>query len=136
MSDNIPTTTPRRPGRPFGSKSKSKVLRVDEFLSEAGINPVEKLMKLMPELEPKEQARVWLELQSYCTAKSKDAESQLIVNKYQTLVQVLGAEKIAALESGKPTETLEMRMLDKLSKESPQIYEALLLNKALPKEGK
>ena len=135
---NLPTipapkrNSGRNGGRPLGSKTKSKLLRVEDLLSEKGINPVEEMLALIPSLEPRDQIKVWQDLLSYTQAKPRDTESQLIVQKYELLVQVLGADKLAALESGKPIETLETKMLDRLSKDAPDVYEAILLDRPLP----
>jgi len=61
-------------GRPKGAKNHSKVLRVAEVLSRAGINPAEEIMKLLPLLEVRDQVRTWQELQSYCEAKPREVE--------------------------------------------------------------
>lgn len=62
-------------GRKPGTPNKKTVLKVEEILSTAGINPIEKVLQLITELEPRDQVKYWLELQSYCEAKPKEAEN-------------------------------------------------------------
>lgn len=52
-------------GRKKGSVNKRTLLRVDEVLSARGLNPVEEILKLMPDLPPVEQARQWHEILKY-----------------------------------------------------------------------
>lgn len=59
---------PRSSGRPPGAKSKTSMKRVADLLSEAGKHPVEEILKLMNELDAKEQATMWLHLLKYCEA--------------------------------------------------------------------
>lgn len=61
-------------GRKRGTPNKNKLLRVADVLSEAGKSPVEELLLLIPKLQPHYQAKVWLELLSYCQAKPKEVE--------------------------------------------------------------
>lgn len=64
------------PGRPKGSKNKVKILRVDEALAELGIEPVHQLIRIIGEkkLAAKDEARIWMELLSYCHPKPRDIE--------------------------------------------------------------
>lgn len=59
------------PGRPKGSKNKKRVLRVEATLVEKGINPIEEILKLLPELEAEERAEVLLKLVPYYQAPLK-----------------------------------------------------------------
>lgn len=56
-------------GRKKGSLNKSKILKVSDYLASNDINPVAKLMLLIPQLEPRDQAKIWMDLVSYCQAK-------------------------------------------------------------------
>jgi hypothetical protein len=59
-------------GRKKGTPNKTKLLRVADFLAEKSLNPVDEIMALMPDMRPEAQAKVWLELLSYCQAKPKE----------------------------------------------------------------
>lgn len=59
-------------GRQKGTKNKRSLFSVMETLIIAGSNPVQELLRLIPVLEEKEQAKVWLELLSYTQGKPKD----------------------------------------------------------------
>jgi hypothetical protein len=57
-------------GRQKGVPNKRNNLSVSKFLSDKGVVPVEEIWKLMPELKPEEQAKVWLKLQEYIEPKA------------------------------------------------------------------
>lgn len=61
-------------GRKKGTPNKKKVLKVADVLAEKGINPVEKILEQLPYLDPKDQVKAWLELQSYTEAKPREVE--------------------------------------------------------------
>lgn len=63
---------PRPPGagRQKGRPTKKRVLKVHEVLEKNNKDPVVELLALIPQLKPHEQAKVWLELQSYIQGKS------------------------------------------------------------------
>src|SRR5258706_15597722 len=68
-------------GRPFGSKSQKTLLRVKEILLKKGINPIEKLLELLPLMRPKDQAAVWRDILGYVDVKRgtvapKDADEK------------------------------------------------------------
>lgn len=54
-----------------GQKQQRTVIRkkVTEILAEAGVHPVTELMKLIPQLTPKDAARVWSDLLQYVEPK-------------------------------------------------------------------
>lgn len=62
---------PANSGIKKGQKQTRTIVKkqVHELLSLSGKHPVTELMKLMPELAPKEQSRVWLELLQYVSPK-------------------------------------------------------------------
>lgn len=66
---------PANAGRKKGSKNKKKLLRVAELLAEKDINPVDKVLRLIEHMEPKDAAKAWLELLSYCQTKAREDES-------------------------------------------------------------
>jgi hypothetical protein len=63
---------PAGSGRKKGTPNKTKLVRVADLFAEQGINPVDKVMELLPDMRPEAQAKVWLELLSYCQAKPKE----------------------------------------------------------------
>lgn len=63
---------PGQSGNPAGGP-KRKLERVQDVLAEAGKHPVRELLALMPELRPREQAEIWVQLLSYIEAKPKEA---------------------------------------------------------------
>lgn len=65
---------PANSGRKKGVRNKSKIARVQDVLDENKLNPVQALLDLLPHLEPKDQARVWSDLLTYCEAKPKTFE--------------------------------------------------------------
>lgn len=68
---------PRHPdaGRKPGTKNKKTVLRVRDVLSERDINPAQKILDLIPILEPEEQLKAWGLLLSYCEVKPSENEN-------------------------------------------------------------
>lgn len=62
------------PGRRPGSKNKKKIVKVADLLAEKEINPVEKILALIPSLDPQDQVKSWLDLLSYCQSKPKAVE--------------------------------------------------------------
>jgi hypothetical protein len=115
-------------GRKVGQVAKTKNLKMKDLLDSKDINPVEKLLELLPDLEKKDQAKIWLDISSYCYTKPRDSETQIIVDKFLQIVNVLGPEKVDAIASGITIDSLETRMLQKLSKEQPELYKTLLLS--------
>lgn len=55
-------------GRLPGSINKIKPLKVEEILLELGIDPVQKLVELLPMLKPIEQCQMLMGLLKYCYA--------------------------------------------------------------------
>lgn len=62
---------PANSGIKKGQKQTRTLVKkqVHDLLALSGKHPVTELMKLMPELPPKEQARVWLDLLGYVAPK-------------------------------------------------------------------
>jgi hypothetical protein len=67
---------PRPPnaGRKKGVPAAKRTLRVGEILATLGINPIEKLLELIPKLPEELQAKYWMELQTYIQSKSAKSE--------------------------------------------------------------
>jgi hypothetical protein len=127
MSDVIEQPK-RKQGRPPGSKNKSSILKVDEVMSDMKLHPVREALKLLPQLDAKDQVKFWLELHSYVEAKPKDSETQAMADNYRQLVANLGPERVEALANGLVVDSMELRMLNKLAKADPALYKQLLLD--------
>ena len=56
-------------GRPKGVRNRISLQKVDEYLAERGINPIEEILKLLPMLDPREQVKVWGGLLPYLYRK-------------------------------------------------------------------
>lgn len=67
---------PWKPGQSGNPKGRPKKLipRVDEILAKQKINPVDEILALMPQLKPRDQAEIWLQLIAYCQAKPQKSE--------------------------------------------------------------
>jgi hypothetical protein len=86
---------PRPPtaGRKKGTPNKATLLKVEEVLAQKGINPVEEILALIPDLPPVAQAKTWLELLQYTQAKKRED----IVIQAEASPR-LTAEQLAALK--------------------------------------
>jgi hypothetical protein len=62
---------PGQSGNPNG-RPKKLLLSVDAMCAKDGKHPYTELMLLLPDLRPREQAEIWLQLLSYCQGKPKD----------------------------------------------------------------
>lgn len=72
---NLKPWKPGQSGNPAGRR-KHDLSRIAELLSKDGKHPYIELMKLLPQLRPKEQADIWLQLLSYCFAKPKEEDKE------------------------------------------------------------
>lgn len=67
---------PPNSGRQKGTPNKSKVLRVEDYLAEKGINPIVKVIEILEDPNTDmcdyDRARVWIALQSFCQAKPRE----------------------------------------------------------------
>ncbi|WP_413581091.1 hypothetical protein [Bdellovibrio sp. HCB288] len=68
---------PRPPnaGRKKGSPNKRTTMKVLEVLTEREVNPTEKILDLIPLLDPQDQLRAWCFLISYSQAKPNEIEA-------------------------------------------------------------
>lgn len=64
---------PLNSGRKLGVKNKKRIIKAADVLASKDINPVEEMLKLMPELSPRDQIETWKFLLSYIEAKPKDS---------------------------------------------------------------
>ncbi len=82
---------PPGPGRPKGSSNRTSGVVLD-ILTKAGIEPVERLLALMPQLEPNEQATVLMKLLTFCYPTLKAIEVQKDINQKITVTTANVAE--------------------------------------------
>ena len=64
---------PEGSGRRKGQKSKNRLLRIEEYLAENKINPIQEIITLIPSLDPEDQVKTWLQLQAYLQPKASEA---------------------------------------------------------------
>lgn len=63
---------PVNSGRKKGVTNKSKPLKkAKAILEEAGLNPIEEAIKLLPLLSPRDQINAWFEIHSWTESKPK-----------------------------------------------------------------
>lgn len=67
---------PEGSGRKKGTPNKKKLIKAVDFLSEKDINPVQKILDLIPLLDAKEAVDAWFDLLSYCQGKPKEVEEE------------------------------------------------------------
>lgn len=70
------------------------------MLKSDGKHPYTELMKLMPDLKPKEQAQVWIELLAYCQAKPKDYDEEKAI--IEDLKKLSTSELLAMVKANLP----------------------------------
>lgn len=99
-----------------GQQQKRTLLKVEDFLCEQGIHPVERILALLPALEPMEAVRTWMELLKYCAPTFKPIESiplPIPDNDIKTL-EATSTEDLLALEEQQSNEpTNQTRALEK-----------------------
>lgn len=61
-------------GRKPGVANKKKILKANEVLSNKDINPTEEILKLIPDLNARDQVETWKFLLSFLEAKPKSVE--------------------------------------------------------------
>lgn len=62
-------------GRKPGVRNHGVVPKIDQVLIDRKINPLLEILRLLPELEDREQADVWIKLLPYIYPKKKDVEA-------------------------------------------------------------
>ena len=60
------------PGRKPGSKNKASIKRVSEILAEQNINPVDEILKLLPQVKPETAIKTWETLLAYTQPKPRE----------------------------------------------------------------
>lgn len=85
-----PIGLPKTGGRQLGTPNK-KTLVLQEVLEAAGLNPAEKLCELLPQLQPREQAYVLMNLLGYIYPRRRSVEIQPSVDYYQSFGEIAAA---------------------------------------------
>ncbi len=104
-----PPGHPKSGGRQVGTPNRSKILRVEEYLTSKGIHPVQRILDLLPTLDPADQVKTWLHLIKYIEPELKPAEALLNVTpsfEEQAVLQASDEELLAleaSNENGSPT---------------------------------
>lgn len=65
---------PANAGRKPGSRNKKTIVKASVILAEREINPTDEILKLIPQLNPKDQVATWQYLHSYLESKPKQIE--------------------------------------------------------------
>lgn len=80
MNELAPKKQPGRPkgipktgGRKIGSRNQNRMLLIQE-LAEHGIQPVLKILELLPKVDDEKQLDVWLKLMSFCYPQFRQVE--------------------------------------------------------------
>lgn len=97
-------TRPVGSGRKKGTPNRKRVPKVQDFLTERDINPAEEIIKLIPNLETKDQVAAWFELLSYIDSKPKAIGQQSGESTY--FGEDLTIEDILAITNEIPTPRL------------------------------
>jgi hypothetical protein len=71
---------PKTPGsgRKKGSLNKRTRFNVATILEQIGVSPVDEVLRILPVLEPRDQVRVWMQLQEYLEPKAVVAVDSII----------------------------------------------------------
>jgi hypothetical protein len=88
-------------GNPSG-RPKRILPRIDEILKSKNLEPLHELLQVLPNLKPRDQAQVWLEILSYCHAKPKptvEVESDPLKDVPTDELVRMVKEKLPELES-------------------------------------
>lgn len=96
---NLKSWQPGSSGNPSG-RAKKLINRVDEVLFKHGKHPIEELLKLIPELKPREQAQVWLDILPYVQAKPKDYDDEKAI--IEDLKKLSTSELFAIVKANHP----------------------------------
>lgn len=92
--------TPWKPGQSGnpGGRQKRLFPRVDEMLKQHGKEPIAELLKLLPQLHVRDQAKLWLEILPYVHAKVKPMEE----NEENELEKMTTAELVQLVKDKLP----------------------------------
>jgi hypothetical protein len=74
--------SPKTGGRLPGSPNKNTLLLIGE-LREKGIEPIDRIMELLPKVSEEKQLEVWLKLVNFCYPQFRQVEVQGQINTVQ-----------------------------------------------------
>jgi hypothetical protein len=86
-------------GKKKGSKHKKTLLKVEEYLAQQNIHPVQKILDLMPSLQPSDQLEAWLNLMKYWVPVIKPVEATPAPNPQQTNFQSIDNNTLKVISS-------------------------------------
>jgi hypothetical protein len=110
MKHKFPVGHPRYGGRKKGSRTYKRALQtIEKALLEQNRNPIKEVIRLIPELNPNEQVKVWLEILTYIVPKPKAVE----VDDTEEEVEVSPAVDITQIDT---EELLKVLPVDALTK--------------------
>lgn len=84
-------------GRKKGQPNRITLLRVEDFLNTKGIHPVQKILDLLPTLDPADQVKTWLHLMKYVEPELRPTEALLNVtpeDTHQTYLEAQTTEQL------------------------------------------
>ena len=92
---------PPNSGVKKGQKQRRTLLRIEDFLLDKKIHPVQKILDLLPQLEPADQVKTWLQLIKYVEPELKPVEVILNVTPTdeQQTIESATTEELLALEA-------------------------------------
>ncbi len=80
-------------GRKLGQKNRKTILKAKDVLFDKSINPVEEILKLMPELKPSERLDAWKFLMNYIEPKvkeqSNDEDAEESSEETQNILEII-----------------------------------------------
>ena len=94
-------------GRKPGSKNKVSIKRVAEILAEQNINPVDEILKLLPQVKPETAIKTWETLLAYTQPKPRELTMRMEPpNPYRDVEPInpeLTQEELLAIAKQTPT---------------------------------
>jgi hypothetical protein len=96
MAKNVFTkdNQPAKKGRPVGSKDIKTLLKCEFVLAAKGINPTDEILKLIPQLEPKDQLEAWQFLLKYCQPQYSPTNIMVVSNSNQSEIKSVETEDL------------------------------------------
>jgi hypothetical protein len=96
-------------GRPPGRPNKFRLEDVARVLGRAELNPTEEILKLIPLLEPRDQAKTWFWLLAYTQPRPAAIEMKTIeaVNEIAEKMESITSEELAEFIKKEPSDVAE-----------------------------
>lgn len=100
---------PKPPGSGIkkGQQMRRTVLRIEDYLLDKKIHPMERILALLPSLDPADQVKTWLQIIKYIEPELKPIEALLNItpSEVQLTVEAASTEDLLALEAEQSNET-------------------------------